>query len=163
MMSRRTVAVSVVLTASLTAAALLAGNAAPAPTPPADLQAVQTRGFVNITRIRVSSVQRDGEWYADVTSAITLNGVPNQSFGYEASLVDRDGKVHTSKRGGEYTASREVSTGDDEDTDRYTVSIPLKGLFSSRPPDLFVRTRLINQEGKVVATGQKLHFSPPGE
>ena len=103
--------------------------------------------------MNVTTQRRDGEWTADVTSHVTLNYVPYHPFTYEASLVDAEGKVHTKARSQPYIASREVSTGDRRDTDKYNVTISLAGLFSSRPPaDLFIRARVIDESGKVVAT-----------
>jgi hypothetical protein len=118
-------------------------------------------GVVGISRVHVTTDKKDGEWTADVTSAITLNSVANVPFTYQAQLVTADGKVHTDVQGRPYSASREVSTGDEADTDRYTVTIPLGGLFTSRPPDLYVQARVIDSSGKVVTSAPLQYFPMP--
>jgi len=159
--------VSVIVVASLLSSALLASDPTPAIQPYAypNLPAVIIplgSEFISITRMKVTTQRRDGEWTADVTSRVTLNHVPNVSYTYEAALVDADGKVHTNIRSQPYIASREVSTGDRRDTDKYTVTISLAGLFSSRPPsELFIRARVLDASGNVVATSILQSFTPP--
>ena len=118
-------------------------------------------GFVSITRMQVTTQRRDGEWTADVTCHITINGFPNVPMIFEAALVDGEGNIHTNKRNQPYVASREVGTGEWSDTDKYTVTIPLAGLFPSRAPDLFVRARVLDSSKKVLATGVLQSFTPP--
>jgi hypothetical protein len=118
-------------------------------------------GFISLSRMRVSTDKKDGDWAADVTCAITLNHVENVPFVYQAVLVSADGKPHTDIQGRTYQASREVSTGDDEDTDKYTVTIPLAGLFTSRPPELYVQTRLVDGQGRIVAASPLQYFPMP--
>ncbi|GEM_PF-4942392 len=136
-----------------------AGDLSPAIRPTV---AAMSDGNIGISRMKVTTQRRDGEWTADVTSYITLDYVRYHPFTYEASIVDGSGNVHTDKRKRPYTASREVSTGDREDTDKYTVTISLVGLFSSRPPaELFIRARVLDASGKVVATSILQPFTPP--
>jgi hypothetical protein len=87
--------------------------------------------------------------------------VANIPFTYQVQLVSADGTLHTDIQGRTYVGNREVSTGDDTDTDRYTARIPLGGLFTSRPPELYVQALLIDPAGKVVATAPLQYFAAP--
>lgn len=118
--------------------------------------------FVSITRMHVSTDKVEGEWITDVTTSITLNHVPNVQYTYQVLLVTGDGKPHTDVQGRIYQGSRPVSTGDDEDTDRYTARIHMAGLFTSRPPaELYIQARLIDPNGKIVAVSPLQGFIPP--
>ncbi len=150
--------------ASLMAGVLVLTGVAPAGDPPSSTASIvaMSDGNIGISRMKVTTQRRDGEWTADVTCHITLDYVRYKPFTYEASLVDSKGNVHTDKRRNPYTATREVSTGDTEDTDKYTVTISLAGIYSSRPPaDLFVRARVLDASGKVLATSILQSFTPP--
>ena len=118
--------------------------------------------FVSLTRMKLEAIRKHDQMGVDVTCSITLVNVPNIPFTFEAVLVDASGKVHTNAQGTPYSGSREVSTGDQEDTDKYTVWISCAGLFSSRPPaELYVQARLIDAAGKIVATSAPELFHAP--
>lgn len=154
---------SAIAIASLLSSLALAGDAAPAtpPSAPQPASANLNTGFISITRMHVTTQKRDGEWTADVTCHITLNGVPHVPYTFSAALVDDEGNVHTNKRGVPYSASREVATGEWNDTDKYTVTIPLAGLYTSRAPALFVRAQILDSSKKVVTSSIPQPFTPP--
>lgn len=159
-------AASAIVIASLFSSIALAGDSPLTPhlspqLTPSPAATHSNSGFISITRMNVTTQKRDGQWTADVTCHITLNGVPHVPFIFNAALVDGDGKVHTDKRGTPYTASREVATGDWDDTDKYTVTISLAGLYTSRAPELFVRAQILDSSNKVVASSMPQPFTPP--
>lgn len=140
----------------------------PAPPPPAPAPAAPVviypypGTYLGISRMHISTDKKDGEWTADVTCSITLNRVPHVPFTYQAILVTADGTPVTDIRGQQFTGAREVSTGEDADTDRYTARINLGGLFTSRPPtDLYVQARLVDSSGRVVAVSSPQYFVAP--
>lgn len=117
---------------------------------------------VQISALEVRSIRRGGSPGIYVVSNVTLRGVPDVPFTYQAMLVTRDEQVHTNARSQPYIATREVRTGDDEDTDDYGVFLDLGDLFSSRPPeDLYVQVRIVDLQGNVVAKSGLYTFARP--
>lgn len=92
-----------------------------------------------------------------VKADVTLNGVANVPFIFQALLVTPDEQVHTNAQGRPYSATTQIKTGDDVDTDDYDVALDLTNLFSSRPPaELYVQVRVLDVQGNIV-TKSGLH------
>lgn len=130
--------------------------------PVAEASPLPPRTFVGVSRVSIASTTSDHAPALKVVAYVTIRGLPNVPFTFEGALVTADEKVHTSIRGVPYAATREVSTGDEEDTDNYGVVVSLKDLFSSNPPaDLFVQVRILDGQGRIIAKSGLHTFARP--
>ncbi len=137
--------------------------APPQPVQPAykPVAAMESRN-VKVANVSVTDLRQGGKPGITVTADVTLNNVPNVPYTFEAALVTPDGQIHTDVRGKPYVTSREVRTGDDFDTDDYSVWMDLSTLFTSRPPeDLYVQVRVLDLMGRPVAASQLHTFHRP--
>lgn len=119
-------------------------------------------GYVAVSQVQVSNTRVNGEAALHVVANVTLRHLEDVPFTFQAVLATPDGKIHTSLRGQPYEATRDVMTGDDDDTDNYGVDLSLKDLFSSSPPaDVGVQVRILDQEGRIVAKSRLIPFKRP--
>lgn len=133
------------------------------PAPEAVRQSPRVAVLPAFSSVQISDVEvatRGAE--LNVEADVTLNGLANVPFIFEALLVTPDEQVHTNAQGRPYAATRQIRTGDESDTDDYNVSISLTNLFSSNPPaDLYVQVRILDVQGNIVAKSGLHTFRRP--
>lgn len=93
---------------------------------------------------------QEGVW---ATAQITLNEVPGQTFTLYAVLVDDRG-TPLKDRFGEFRNSTKVKTGDEEDTDSYSLFVPSGRLqtWPELPTVVRLQLTLVDSTGQVRAT-----------